>query len=339
MSTPPPPGPGRWRLQPTGPTLAAAVVLFVLYQLVVHSGSRAWPAPVVALATVALLLDAAVALHGQRRPELTLSLGPDATAGVPFSAVVTATQPAGRRVSLRVASLPSERIEIDAPSTGRFEVLAEHRGILRQVLVDVSLEGPLGLARVTRSVRVVLAEPLLVGPAPAVVAGVEVPPATIGEEARPRQARSGELTRTVREHRPGDPLRHIHWPATAHQGRLMTRELEQPAARSVRVVADLGPAPGAGAERAAAYAAHAVAVLLDGGARVELVTREGPRVVAAPVTTRRATGRRLAQATPGPPAPHEGSPALVVSPAGCRVEPSQAGAAVPEGAQPVPGPA
>src|SRR5690606_20066296 len=143
------------------------------------------------------------------------------------------------------------------------------------------------------SLLVALAEPLVVGPAPRHVEGVALPPAARGDHDRPRPERQGELTRAVREHRPGDPLRHVHWPATARHGRLMSRELGQPGARAVGVVAELGPLGGADAERAAGSAAHAVAGLRDRGAQVELVTRGPTGVVSGPVTSRRGAGRRL----------------------------------------------
>jgi uncharacterized protein (DUF58 family) len=42
----------------------------------------------------------------------------------------------------------------------------------------------------------------------------------------------------VREHQPGESLRGVHWPATAHRGRLMVKELDDPAGDELAVVLD-----------------------------------------------------------------------------------------------------
>ncbi|MDQ7828339.1 MAG: DUF58 domain-containing protein [Armatimonadota bacterium] len=51
----------------------------------------------------------------------------------------------------------------------------------------------------------------------------------------PRWAQEGEPG-TVREHRPGDPARLIHWRATARRARLMVKELEAPPPRTLAVL-------------------------------------------------------------------------------------------------------
>ena len=45
----------------------------------------------------------------------------------------------------------------------------------------------------------------------------------------------------VREYVPGDPVRAVHWPSTAHRGRLMVRELDDAPREDVTVVLDLDP--------------------------------------------------------------------------------------------------
>jgi uncharacterized protein (DUF58 family) len=43
---------------------------------------------------------------------------------------------------------------------------------------------------------------------------------------------------SVREYRPGDPMRHVHWALTARHGRLMVREFEEERTRRLVVVVD-----------------------------------------------------------------------------------------------------
>ena len=78
--------------------------------------------------------------------------------------------------------------------------------------------------------------------------------------ARRRLRSGGHELHGVREHQPGESLRGVHWPATAHRGRLMVKELDDPAADQVAVVldarasADVGRAPGSSFELALAAA-------------------------------------------------------------------------------------
>jgi uncharacterized protein (DUF58 family) len=117
----------------------------------------------------------------------------------------------------------------------------------------------------------------------------------------------------VRDYTPGDPLRHVHWPATARLGAVMVKEFEQPERPHLELVVDLrGPAPAAedAAERAMGVLCDALAQGID----VTLSTAEagGPR--RALVTSRLDGGRRLARATAGPlPAASPGGSTVVIS--------------------------
>jgi uncharacterized protein (DUF58 family) len=97
---------------------------------------------------------------------------------------------------------------------------------------------------------------------------------------------------------PGDARRLVHWRSTAHAGRLMVREVEEPAAEPVTVTVEL-PADAEMAERAAEGALGSVVRLLQGGDVVLLATREASGPVLEPVVDRRGTGRRLARAVAG----------------------------------------
>jgi uncharacterized protein (DUF58 family) len=308
-------------VQPTAVALAAAALLFVLHQFLLRAGGRAWPAPIAALAVVAFAIDLVVAVLDARRPVVSLSLGADATVGRPVAAVVDVRQPAARRALLAITSVASPRAELDVPGVAQLDVVPGVRGVLREVALDVSFEGPLGLAHAVRTLVVPLAAPLHVGPAPLELPDVAVPPGSAADDGRGRPDPQGDLTRSVRDLRPGDPLRHVHWPATARQGRLMTRELERPAAEAASVLVDLGPLEGADAERAASYAAHALAVLLERGVGIELTTREPGGVRHGQVASRREAGRRLAAASAGPPLPDDARPAVRIGPTGWRPAP------------------
>jgi uncharacterized protein (DUF58 family) len=105
--------------------------------------------------------------------------------------------------------------------------------------------------------------------------------------------------RGVRPYRPGDHRRWVHWPATAHSGELMVREMEGPTAEPVALEIHL-PADADAAETMAERAMATVVALVDRGASVLLATTEadGPRTGA--VGDRRSAGRRLARAVSEP---------------------------------------
>ncbi|MHB9144925.1 MAG: DUF58 domain-containing protein [Symbiobacteriia bacterium] len=65
-------------------------------------------------------------------------------------------------------------------------------------------------------------------------------PATSAGEAHRAAIHAGE-TRGIRPYAPGDPLRHIHWPATAKTGRLAVREFEPVGRAPLHVVVAAGP--------------------------------------------------------------------------------------------------
>ena len=105
------------------------------------------------------------------------------------------------------------------------------------------------------------------------------------------------VPRGARPYVPGDTRRLVHWRATAHTGRLMVRELEQPAAEPVTITVELPRDPDA-AERVAEGALGSVVALLERGAPVLLGTTEASGPVLGAVADRRGAGRRLARAVP-----------------------------------------
>jgi uncharacterized protein (DUF58 family) len=150
------------------------------------------------------------------------------------------------------------------------------RGVFNHLLVEVRCRSPLGLWACARRVAVLLPGPLWVAPVPR----ADTPPAPTGPP-RPagRQQPSGQrdqrdpVVRATRPYEPGDSRRLVHWPATAHEGRLMVRETESESDPASVLVVDLS-GPTLAAEWALGQAVTAATAALAGDGRVRLVTAE-----------------------------------------------------------------
>jgi len=92
-----------------------------------------------------------------------------------------------------------------------------------------------------------------------------------GGGAAPRRAPAGAAS-GLREHRPGDPVRRIHWPATLRRGVLLVRDGEDERRSEHEVRLRTRDAAGPAFESAVCFAASDVVALLDAGARVALRT-------------------------------------------------------------------
>jgi uncharacterized protein (DUF58 family) len=140
---------------------------------------------------------------------------------------------------------PSETVvEVSLPGRSQrrlaTELTAHTRGRWTAAPVTAELYDPLGLAVVevagpTPSEVVVL--PTIVG-----VRRLQLPSvAPIAEVADERALLADPMAIVgVRPYQPGDPLRSIHWPATAAAGTLVRRETERAWARDLLVVLDVG---------------------------------------------------------------------------------------------------
>jgi len=231
------------------------------------------------------------------RVEITAHAPADATVGRPFPIELKVR---GHRVKLRVLTGTSEWVRIEGPSTGSIVVTPDRRGVLSTVRVEIVTAAPLGLARWQRRVRVPLPVPVEVAPRREPTAcPITIGDANAASETTTNAMGGDDITRGVREYVDGDPIRSVHWPATARTGTIMIRELEGPRRPQVVIVADLrGPDPEGVASRAAGMADDA----LRQGARVHLATAEvgGPHLGAVPTPLH--VGRRLARAVVGSPA-------------------------------------
>jgi uncharacterized protein (DUF58 family) len=209
---------------------------------------------------------------------------------------------AGRARALRVRLVApmSGWIGADAPADGVVEVLPRARGILRGVVVEVRASGPFGLVTWTRTLRASLDRPVEVAPREIPTRYAPSAGGTAIHDA-PEAGESGDdLTRGVRELAPGDPIRLVHWPATARTGSVMVRELEGPRPPVLVVVADLRGDPQQ-VEDAASRAMGLVRAALDASARVDLRTAEVDGGRQGVVASALEAGRRLARAVPGAP--------------------------------------
>lgn len=247
------------------------------------------------------LVTALVApMLGVARTTVSVDAPRDATVGRPLP--VTLSVPAGASgLKLRVVDPPGDWVAADAPARGDVLVTPVSRGVFDVVNVEVRSAGPLGLVWWRRRVPARLTTPLEVGPRPLEMSVAEVARAGgAGHDAAYRGRSGHELVRSVRDYAVGDPLRLVHWPATARSGALVVKELEDPELPRLAIVVDLRGGRSA-AEDAASRAAGLAEGALRDGVPVTLLTVERGGPVAGPVVTVVEAGRRLARAVAGEP--------------------------------------
>jgi len=84
------------------------------------------------------------------------------------------------------------------------------------------------------------------------------------------QSGSGMELFGVREYRPGDPLRRIHWRSSARLGELVVREYEPPGVQTMGIFCDPNPSSREVADQVARLAASEAWDCIRGGGRVVL---------------------------------------------------------------------
>jgi len=180
-------------------------------------------------------------------------------------------------------------------------VVPLRRGVVESVVVEVRSGAPLGLVWWRRRIAVPLGRAMAVGPFPLDVRS----PAPEGRQVDGQQAARSAPTladsvRSVRDYVAGDPIKLVHWAATARMGELMVKELESPVAPTLVLGVDLRGGSEDAVEHAAAHAAGVALAALRDGVPVVLLTAEatGPR--SGPVSSALEVGRRLAYAVAGP---------------------------------------
>jgi uncharacterized protein (DUF58 family) len=309
----------RWKrvvrpIRPILPLVSCAGVLLA-WGLVAHNSGAGWVQAVGdVLAGILAVGLVAPAVADARARVAILDTPADGTAGLPVELAASATT----RVRVRPVDPPGPDAFVGphrSRRTGRparharvapghrggvadtewITLLPEHRGVYHRVVVELSTAAPFGLLWWRKNVVVDLPRPLHVGPR--MGRPLPIPRGredTAGGGVLDASVQIGE-PRGVRPYRPGDHRRWVHWPATAHSGELMVREMEGPTAEPVTLEVRL-PHDADGAERLAEQAMATIVALVDRGAAVLLATTEvqGPKIAA--VGDRRSAGRRLARA-------------------------------------------
>ncbi|HKK92746.1 MAG TPA: DUF58 domain-containing protein [Longimicrobiales bacterium] len=154
-----------------------------------------------------------------------------------------------------------------------------NRGVYPLEQLTLATDYPFGLFRKERDVPV--RGEILVWPR--IDLRVRLPAGAAGRRQRRSQDSQGSERgargeyRSLREYRPGDDPRDIHWKATARTGRAVIREFDRAAAEALWVSLDVGTPEGDPAERAADLTASLLARLLRDGSPVAL--HAGDRVV------------------------------------------------------------
>ncbi len=97
-----------------------------------------------------------------------------------------------------------------------------------------------------------------------------IPPRELEAATAAPRAGSGNELFGIREYRPGDSLRRIHWRSSARHGQLVVREYEPPGMRTVSILVDPAPATVAVADQIARIAASEAWDCIREGGRVAL---------------------------------------------------------------------
>jgi uncharacterized protein (DUF58 family) len=279
-----------------GPVLAAAAVLGA-WVAVAHSSGDGWVQTLGALIGGFLLVGLLGPALSMRRAGCRVVENPlDGTAGLAVSLGIEVTGP----LRLRPIDPPGGEVMANGREPVSLAIVADHRGVLDYCIVDVASAAPFGLLWWTSRRRLTLVRPLTIAPrlglpyprpADAGVAGAD-------DAVTPVSRRSGE-PRGVRPYVAGDAPSSVHWPATAHQGSLMVREMESAAEGSVTLTVVL-PGDPVAAEREAERVHATLANLVRGGRCISLITTELEGIATGRVATTLEAGRRLARAQAGP---------------------------------------
>ena len=129
--------------------------------------------------------------------------------------------------------LPGERVELVTVRR------ALKRGVHEGSVVTLRSAAPFGVAERRRTLQIagstiVLPAIIPLGPLPF----LELDPDPEGASRSVSRRGAGPEFMGVREYRPGDSPRHVHWPSTARTGMVMVRELEQERSQRLAIVID-----------------------------------------------------------------------------------------------------
>jgi uncharacterized protein (DUF58 family) len=291
------------RVRPARPfsPIAVGIAVLGIWWLVAHNSGSGWVQAIGDAVFGVLLIGLVGPAVVLARARVQVVWAPsDATAGVPLEMTLRSSS----RVRLRAIDPEGPEGFAGPVRRRRAEVtgitlVPRHRGVYEQVTVEIATAAPFGLQWWCRRSSLVLPARLHVAPRLGRPMPVDVRDRDHSEESVRRTPDNAGDPRGVRPYRSGDNRRYVHWPATAHTGELMVRELERPSAAPVTVTVSL-PADEEEAERISERALGTVVQLLDRGNRVLLATTEPAGPLTAPVEDRLLAGRRLAGAVCDP---------------------------------------
>lgn len=292
-------------MRPGRPSRTATTLVAVCLALwgVARTTGSGWILVVISVASGLLTAGLVMPAVALRRQRVEVSGPRDATVG---STARLALHNAGPPIRIRAVDPPGPWMTADAGSAGHLEMVPVRRGLVEQVSLLVECAAPLGVFWWRRRFTLRLDRPVEVGPAalPCPVPEDSAAAEGIGEEAAARGG-DGDAVRSAREYRPGDPVRLIHWAATARRGEPMVKELEHDPMPTLIVVPDLSGSVD-DQERAAGRALGMIGAALAVGRSVVLGTREpaGPLfdVVHGEIDASRRLARAMAVGPPEAPA-------------------------------------
>lgn len=296
------------------PALSLAAVAFALFGVARTTGSG-WLIVILTGIAAVVALAALLPPFGLRTVRIAVEAPREGTVGRTAELTLEVTSSGGARpVKLLPLGFEGPWTGVVTPARGRLPLVPLRRGVYTSLRLDVRSAAPLGLVWWKRRVLVDLDRPFEVGPMPVAVR-LEPPRGsedTGTDDGRVASAQA-DAVKTVREYVAGDPIKLIHWPATARAGELMVKELEAPVAPVLCIAVDLRHGDDDAVEDAASRAAGLALAAITAGVPVTMLTAEpaGPR--SGPVSSASDVNRRLARAVTGVlPEPPRGAAPIVV---------------------------
>ncbi len=244
---------------------------------------------VLAAGALGVLAASLLAPHRLRRVSIERSVPPQVTVNEALEVRVRAGNRARRPVrsvlvrerfpALHPTACVLERVEGGSSATVLLRATARRRGVFEAGPIELECGWPFGLARSRRVADV--DSPLVVLPEVTEVSDLPVE-VTAGSWAEPRAAAALQGTGTefvgVREYRPGDPVRAVHWRSSARRDDLVVRELHDEAPGDLLCVLggrDSGSPPGSSFEALVEAAASIAALGRRRGHRVTVARASG----------------------------------------------------------------
>jgi uncharacterized protein (DUF58 family) len=264
--------------RPTGRGIIVTVVGAVIF-LAAATTQAGWLF-VMAVGALGAVLGSAFMPHRLKSIWVEREIPELATAGDLIDVTLTITNKGAKptppvRVEDLSCALPAlcEGLEPGATGTATATRLAPRRGIFEGGRVNIKCGAPFGFVSTTRTVTV--ESPIVVVPRAVALDSLSFITGTSRGSADGLRmtAPSGEYV-GVRDYRPGDSRRAVHWRTSARAGTLVVREFEDVAAPAVTLLihaAEAGAPPKSQFEALVSAAASIACHLAEGGHPVHLV--------------------------------------------------------------------